>query len=116
LPGQPFGKVFFVERNHAETHDGVILAAEFRALAPEIAGFVGLQPDVVSAVGDHVDLAGEFWHPEAVDYIGGAKIDAHRTFGGNDEFVSGDEIAGAVERILGYSKRNHHCSAVALTS
>ncbi len=88
--GDPSGEVLFVQSNDAEAHDSVGFAAIFGALSPEVAGLVGLQPEVVAAVGDHVDLASEFGHPEGVDDVDGAEIDADGTTGGDHELVGGD--------------------------
>ena len=74
-------------------------AAVFGALAPEVTRLVGLQPEVVAAVWHHVDLTGEFRHPEGVNHVGGAQIDTDGAAGGDDEFIAGHEITGAVDRL-----------------
>ena len=61
-----------------QPHVGACDAAEFRTLAAVDARFRRVEEDAVFAPGDHVDLAREGRHPEAVDHIrsGRDEVDA----------------------------------------
>src|SRR5687767_3159204 len=60
-------------REHLDVkcHQGVLAAAVFGALAAMQSGLVGPQHQAIATTGNHVHLAGERWHPEAVDDIVG---------------------------------------------
>ena len=61
---EPFVEFFGREGDDPETHHGVGITAIFGALAPEIARLVGLHPEVVRTVRDHVDFTGKLGDPE----------------------------------------------------
>ena len=95
LLSQPVVEIFRPEGDYTETHDRMGVAAELRALAPVIAGLVGLEPEVVGAIRDHIHFAGEFWNPKTVNHIDRAEIHANRTPGGNHQFVGSGEGPGS---------------------
>src|SRR4051794_40689190 len=65
LRGIDPGRKFLVAHHpHRDRHEGVILAAQFRALAVEHAGLGGLEPGLVEAARDRVDLDTEGRHRE----------------------------------------------------
>jgi len=82
LRGEPVLEIPFVEGDHAEAHHGVRVAAVLGALAPEIAGLVRLQQRWLPRFGIHVDLAGELGHPERMDDVDRAELQADGPAGG----------------------------------
>ena len=88
---EPLAEFLLVERDDAEAHHGVRVAAVFGALAPVITRLVGLEVDDVRAIRNHVHLAAELRDPERVDDIEGAQMNADRATRRNHEFVGGDE-------------------------
>ena len=80
------------------------ITAILGTLTPEVARFVGLEPEEVSAVGHHIDLTSEFRDPEAVDDVDGTDVNAHGAAGGDDKFVPGGEGARASDLLAGVFK------------
>ena len=83
-----------------ERHERVRAAAVLRALAAEHAGVVRLQAQMRGAARDHVHLAAEVRHPEAVDDVGGLQREKDGTAGGDADLVGGGDrwTAGAADR------------------
>ena len=54
---------------------GVLLAAEFGALAPIDAGLIGLHPAEIDLARDGIGFAGQRRHPKGMDNVGGAEFD-----------------------------------------
>jgi hypothetical protein len=70
-------------------------AAVLGALAAELARPVGLHAQHVRAAGDHVELAGERRHPEAVDHVGGLERELDRPSHRDADLVRGLELGVA---------------------
>ena len=70
-----------------EAHAGVLDAAELGALAPVGARRLGREAQHVVLAGDHVDLAGQLRHPEAVDHVVGVEPDLDRLAGREVDLV-----------------------------
>src|SRR5215813_8332948 len=75
LGGDPALELVLRVHHHHEEHEAVLDAAVLRALADVGAGTRWLDPHVVGLVGDHVHLARELGHPEAVDDVYGLESD-----------------------------------------
>ena len=67
-------------------------AAELSTLTVIDAGFLGDEPDEVVIQGHHVDLAGEFRYPEAVDDVLGGQLDVDRSPDGNVHLIGCDNF------------------------
>ena len=71
---------------------------KFRALAVVDPGFLRDEPKEVVVEGDHVDLAGKFGHPEAVDDVLRSERDVDRPANRDVHLVSGyDFLVGISE-------------------
>jgi hypothetical protein len=79
-------------RHHVQRHARMLLAAVFGALAAVGAGAVGLQQQVLHAAGQHVHLAAERGHPEAVDHVGAAQAEVHGPADRNADLVGGRDL------------------------
>src|SRR5439155_9835697 len=90
LPGQPLLECGRWLRHDEEDHVGVLEPAELSAL-PSIDPCVArLDGHVVDATGDHVGLARELRHPEAVEDVRGAETKLDRLADGDVDVVRGD--------------------------
>ena len=79
----------------------MLRAAELRAAAGERPLPVGLEPRLVRAAGNGVDLAAERRDPPAVDDVRRDDLERHDLVHGNDELVDGDLAAGiAIEPVV----------------
>ncbi len=96
LGGDPFCKVFRLLSDDLEEHIGVLHAAEFGATAPEDAGFGGIHPQVVDAVGNEICLAAEFGNPEAVNDVVGLQLEICGVLAimrdGDVNLIGGDDV------------------------
>ena len=79
LACEPGVEVILRLRHNAKLHQRVLLAAELRALPLVGTRLVGAEPHAAIVVWDHVLLAHQYRHPEAVDDIVGVQIDVHGT-------------------------------------
>ena len=80
-------KVVAEERLLNERHQRVRAAAVLCTLPAEHAGLIGAQTELRGSSRDHVQLAAEVRHPEAVNDIGRRKREDHRTAGRNADLV-----------------------------
>src|SRR5437899_1255892 len=64
--------------DHAQAHVGVRDAAELGALAEVFAGRLRREREPVESPGDHVALAAELRHPEAMDHVGPLEAERRR--------------------------------------
>jgi hypothetical protein len=71
----------------------MLLAAILRALATVHAGPVGGEQQVLHPAGQHVRLARQLRHPEAVNHVGAGERQVHRLAGGDADLVGGVELA-----------------------
>ena len=85
--------------DHLERHQRVRAAAVLRALAAEHARLIRAQAQVRGAARDHVHLAAEVRHPEAMDDVGGLQREEDGTAGGNADLVGGGDRGPPVLRI-----------------
>ena len=85
-----------------EGHEAVRTTTIFRALASEHSGLRGAQAQVCGAAGDHVDLAAQVRHPEAMDHIRGLQGEDDRAAGGDTDLVGRRDGAAGV-RIAGHA-------------
>ena len=83
----PSQEIFFRVNNYSEPHVRVGDAAELCALSVERANFATSHPQVVIVQGNHVDLAGDFRYPEAVDNVFRCQFETNRATYGYVEFV-----------------------------
>ncbi len=67
-------------------------AAVLGALAAERALAIGVHAQPVDVPGNHVELAGEIGHPEAVDHVGALQHELDRAAGRDAHFVRGGEL------------------------
>jgi hypothetical protein len=73
----PGGELGVVHHPHGDRHEGVVLAAQFRALAVEAAFTGRLEPGVVEPARHGVDLDPEGGHGEGVDDVGARHQHVH---------------------------------------
>ena len=66
---RPCEEIFFRMNEDAEPHVGVRYAAEFSALTVKFSDLGSGHPHVVVIQGNHVDFAGNLWHPETVNNV-----------------------------------------------
>src|SRR5579883_2142750 len=82
---EAFGRV----NDHAEAHVGMRESAELSALAIVFAGDLRHHRNVINLARDHIALAAERWHPEAVDDVLGIELDVDDSIRWQMQFVSG---------------------------
>ena len=87
--------------DHLEIHMGVLHPAVLPALAPVDPRLRRFDPGDVGLPRDHVGLADEFRHPEAVDDVRAAELDPDRLPKRNVKLVGGDgAIVAARSQVL----------------
>ncbi len=83
----PGGESLLAHHPHRDRHEGVILAAQLRALAVIDALVRGLEPGLVDAARDRVDLDAERRHGERMDHVRAGGEDAHDLVHRHDHLV-----------------------------
>src|SRR6266702_5878194 len=71
---------------------GMRIAAQLVALARELAGRVGCEPDEVGVSRDRIALAAQGWNPEAVDDVARVQDEIDGPADGQVELVSGVHV------------------------
>ena len=95
-PVEPRLVILFGIDNHTEAHVCVRDAAELGALTVENARFRTDHPYEVVVEGDHVDLAGDFRDPEAVDDILRVEFKCNWAIDRDMQFVRGNNFVVGV--------------------
>ena len=72
---------------------GVLLTAEFAALAAIDAGLPSFDPSKIGLAGNEVGLPGQRRDPEGVDHVSGGELHLNRLANGNMNLVGGSEDA-----------------------
>src|SRR4030095_13246845 len=95
LGGDPALELVPRMHHHHQEHQAMLEAAELRALPDIGPRRARLDPHAVGLLGNHVHLARELWHPEAVDDVDGLQSDeggggTARIAHGHVELVGGD--------------------------
>ena len=89
----PFGEVAVVHDAHRNRHECVVLAAKLGALAVEHSLLRRLEPGVVDAAGNGVDLDAERWHREGMDHVGAGHQHVDDLVHRHDQLAIGGEQA-----------------------
>ena len=84
---QPVGIVVLADHADGDRHVGVVLAADFRALAVIDSVALGLEPGLVQAAGHRVDADAEGRNGEGMDDVGGGDLDADLLADRHDRLV-----------------------------
>src|SRR5690606_21469596 len=69
LGGDPFGEGLLADHLDVDRHEGVVDAAQFRALAVVVAFLLGAEPGLVHTARNGVDLDGEGRNGDGVDDV-----------------------------------------------
>ena len=87
----PLVEAFLAHDLDRDRHEGVARAAQFGALAVELAFAVGVEPGLVDLAGNGVDLHAEGGDRPGVDHVGAGGDDAHGLVDRHDDVVVGAE-------------------------
>ncbi len=85
--------------DHAQAHVGVRDAAELGALAEVLAGRLRREREPVESPGDHVALAAELRHPEAMDHVGPLEPERRRPAERQVQLVGGHDVERGIAEL-----------------